>query len=129
MNDPNRFSQYDAIPLNIRRSLRDYLTDGIDPGSFLFAVITNDLRQAIGRADRDSLAAIKEIVMFLMNRTPGICHGTSNRFYDWQADPELRASCMASPTGREALAILDRKPGTAWMPDESLASTMQEGER
>ena len=125
----DRFAQYDVIPIATRRSLRDYLTDGLDPGSFLTAVIMNDLRQAVGRADRDNLAALKEIVMFLMNRTPGICHGTINRFYDWKADAELRADSMASPTGREALAILDRKPGTAWMPDESLASSMQEETR
>ncbi len=125
----DKFAQYDVIPIGTRRSLRDYLTDGTDPGDFLFAVISNDLRQAVGRADRDNLAALKEIVMFILNRTPGICHGNRDRFYDWQRDPELRADCMASPTGIEALAIIDRRPGTAWMPDEALVIDAKEDNR
>jgi hypothetical protein len=67
--------------------------------------------------------------MFLMNRTPGVCQGNKDRFYDWQADAELRAKCMASPTGIEALAILDRRPGTAWMPDEALVIDAKEDNR
>jgi hypothetical protein len=119
----DKFAQYDVIPIGTRRSLRDYLTDGLDPGSFLTAVLTNDLRHAIGRADRDNLAALKEIVMFLINRTPAIAHGNRELFYNWKGNAELRAECMASPNGREALAILDRRPGTAWMPDESICGS------
>jgi hypothetical protein len=100
-------TEYDSIPYATRQSLVRYLRDGIDPGSFLYAVLTNNLADAVGRADKENLPALKTIVMFLRNRVPSICHGSIENFNQWRNDPELRAECMSYPEGIKALDILN----------------------
>jgi hypothetical protein len=100
-------TEYDSIPYATRQSLVRYLRDGIDPGSFLYAVLTNNLADAVGRADKENLPALKTIVMFLRNRVPSLCHGSVSDYRRWTRDPELRAECMSYPEGIKALDILN----------------------
>jgi len=98
---------YSAIPPNLLWALKRYLTNGIAPGSFLCCLLCNDLYGAVGHADRNSLAVLKELVAFLRSRAPCKAFGSSDRYYKWVTYDTVRNSEMASCLGQDALRILD----------------------
>lgn len=57
-------------------SLNLYQNDKIPPGSFIRAILENDLGQALSRADKDSLKNLKEIHSFVYNNLPGNIWGS-----------------------------------------------------
>jgi hypothetical protein len=60
-----------------------YITHGIEPGSFLSAVLTNDLMGALGRADDQNVRLLREYGMILYNDSPSGCYGSPERFAAW----------------------------------------------
>jgi len=64
------------IPATTLRSLDLYVKEGITPGGFLYAVLTNDLFGAIGKADSTNGAAIRDICLYIYNELPGDCWGS-----------------------------------------------------
>lgn len=62
---------YEAVPQHTIEALERYVFHGLEPGSFLMAVLCNDLAGAVGRADPWNRRAIPEIVEFVYNRLPG----------------------------------------------------------
>ena len=75
--NPYGLALYDAI--------RRYVDYGLHPGSFLEAVITNDLRGAVMHADADSTAHLVDYVRHFYNEEPVGCQGTPWRFERWLA--------------------------------------------
>lgn len=73
----------DKVPEHLREGLARYVIRGILPGSFLQAVITNDLRMSIRCGDEDSIAGIGAVVTFLWNSTPAQCFGDRNKMNNW----------------------------------------------
>ena len=71
------------IPKYTLDSLTRYVEHGIPPGSFLCAVLENNLFSAINRADRDNLAALPEIVKYIYNELPSFCWGNSKSVSDY----------------------------------------------
>ena len=57
-------------------ALRRYLDDGIKPGDFLTAVLSNDLKEACGRADDHNRHILFEYVSYLYNYCPKTCWGS-----------------------------------------------------
>ncbi len=55
--------------------MRRYVEDGIRPGSFLQAVLENDLVGAFSSADEGNTARMKEIASFLYNEMPMRSYG------------------------------------------------------
>ena len=53
------------------------------PGGFLTAVLSNDLKEAFGRADEKSRAGLFAIVKWLYNEAPSTCWGNSDRVEAW----------------------------------------------
>lgn len=75
--------KYD-IPHSLHAGLTRYLVDGIKPGSFLTAVIENNLSDAALRADPiENLAALPHLARFLINETPTACHGSPAAVKRW----------------------------------------------
>jgi hypothetical protein len=75
-----------AVPWAIRESLRRYVEQRIRPGSFLQAVLANDLLGAVCRADSTNLAAIVDIAKHVHNDLePGWCHGSYAAVERWLA--------------------------------------------
>ena len=64
------------IPPAILTGIQNYVLYGHSTGDFLYAVLSNDLFGAIGRADEDSLAAIKYIIQYLNGYIPASVHGS-----------------------------------------------------
>ncbi len=54
------------------------------PGDFLCAVLSNDLKDAVSRADYDSIKAIKGIVVLLNNKFPATCWGSPDALATWK---------------------------------------------
>jgi len=72
--------EYKDIPQGVYDSMVRYVVNHLLPGSFLKAVIENDLMQAIAYADDDSLRSMRAISKFFWNHTPNDCWGSTERF-------------------------------------------------
>jgi hypothetical protein len=60
-----------------------YLENKIPPGSFLSAVICNDLREACGRADMLSRVQLFDLVVWFYNYAPSNSWGSPEKFEAW----------------------------------------------
>ncbi len=75
------------IPSHMREAVVRYVALGSQrahSGSFLRAVMSNDLMRAFARADSFNLTAMEGWVSFLFNHTPRACWGGAEAFRDWQ---------------------------------------------
>ncbi len=61
----------------------NYLTHGIEPGSFLRAVFENNLMEAFGRANSTNRANMFEWTQFIYNYVPRDCHGSEEIVVAW----------------------------------------------
>ena len=73
----------DIIPGHMFGAAKRYIMHGIPPGSFLTAVICNDLREAFARADDENVAAIHGWVKFFYNYAPSGCWGSPDAYREW----------------------------------------------
>jgi hypothetical protein len=67
------------VPKKTFEAIQDWIAKGTHPsqlGSFVRAVLTNDLRTAVGKADEENLAALKEIVGWVYWNVPSGIYGT-----------------------------------------------------
>ncbi len=71
------------IPQNTKESLDRYVNDRIPTGSFLYAVLTNDLFEATGRADSSNEVALFQICQYIYNELPSGCWGGPERVKEW----------------------------------------------
>ena len=81
---------YQSIRADIMESLRRYIDQHIPTGGFLEAVLSNDLKEAVGRADEDNMRVLPELVGFLYNEAPGTCWGSPERVRAWINRVELQ---------------------------------------
>lgn len=72
-----------GVPPHLVDGFVRYVVDGIRPGSFLQAIITNNLRQAVATADPESLASLPQIVTFMLWDVPDDCWGSQSLMADW----------------------------------------------
>ena len=71
------------VPEIIAQSIKDYVEGRLPVGSFLQAVICNNLFDAINRADDESASCLQGIVRIFYNQTPTACWGSVKRYNDW----------------------------------------------
>jgi hypothetical protein len=71
------------IPENLHEGLIAFIVDGRPTGSFLMAVLQNNLSQACYNADENSAEALVRIVRWLYNEVPGNCWGSPENVADW----------------------------------------------
>lgn len=80
----------------LTKSIDLYILEGIPTGGFLEAVLSNDLQEAMGRADEESRAILFDVVYYLFNYCPSICWGSPKKHYDWLAmEPDDRLLLVA----------------------------------
>lgn len=72
-----------AIKPEILEALRRYTKDGLPPGSFLEAVLSNDLMEAVQRADEENLRSIVAIATHVHNQVPWNIFGTKKLVKLW----------------------------------------------
>ena len=75
------------IPERIQAALDRYVSDHLPTGSFLRAVLEDDIYCAARYADADSLKNLVDIVM-LVREQPAECHGSPDKVAAWLARRE-----------------------------------------
>ena len=79
MEDAN----WDLIPEHMQGAMKRYLFQGLQPGSFLEAVLTNNLSEAFRRADDININRIADYVRFLTWHAPAACWGSEEAYSRW----------------------------------------------
>lgn len=76
-------AEFSRIPEHILYDLYDYIKHRQATGHFLNAVLTNNLFEAIGRADKEALAALREIVVFVHMEVRADAYGSADKVQNW----------------------------------------------
>ena len=76
-------ANWSLIPAHMHDALRAYVEQRRPPGHFLAAVLSNDLRAAVARADDVNALALRGYVVFLYNYVPMGCWGSPAAVRDW----------------------------------------------
>lgn len=84
-------------PDHLVEALQRYIHEGIPTGSFLHAVLANNLMQAYQCADLENVTAMPHIVAYVYNHTPAMCHGSEERVARWLAEAGARRRKSADP--------------------------------
>ena len=71
------------IRQDVIETLERYVVHRIPTGGFLHAVLTNNLMEAMHRADPENKAALAEICEFVYWELPSICWGSKKIVDDW----------------------------------------------
>ena len=85
------------MPEHTKQSIDDYVKHG-ECGDFLEAVLSNDLTEAVCRADFENLAALEAIVKYVYNHIPRVCWGSPEKVRAWR---EARRAERAEPERSE----------------------------
>ena len=91
------------LPVLIHRGLVDYIDHGHLPGDFLTAVLTNDLKMSVGRADEHSLACLSHIVGYLYNECPSNRWGSEEAVYWWMETQQIKRALTITAAERAEL--------------------------
>lgn len=83
------------IPEHIVDGFRDYLIHGIEPGSFCYAVLCNNLKEASSRADQVNRARLADIGQFMAWGMPSIAQGSEEKVNAWIAQGGLEGKAKA----------------------------------
>lgn len=73
------------LPKDTKDSIDRYVDHGVRTGDFLFAVLSNDLFEAVIRADSTNILCIVDICRYIYNYTPQCCHGSIEKVNAWLA--------------------------------------------
>lgn len=65
------------------QSLNRYVNHGLMPGSFLTAVLSNDLMGAISHSDLNAQQNLVAICKYIYNNLPGDCWGSRERVREY----------------------------------------------
>lgn len=79
-----------VFPKYTRAALDSYVKDKIPTGGFLYAVLTNNLFEAIGRADENNRKALFEICNYIYNEMPSDCWGNKENVDEWLGTIDIK---------------------------------------
>ena len=85
-----------SVPEQLHDGIVNYLAHGIPPGSFLHAVLTNDLREACNRADPDCARELHGLVSWLYNYAPIVSWGDEATVVEWMEARRRERQAVAS---------------------------------
>ncbi len=75
---------YDTVPVaHMAGGMRRYFENGISPGSFGKALLSNDLCETLARADDDNAACVRQWVQWLYNNAPAGSWGSPANYANW----------------------------------------------
>ncbi len=91
---------FSGVPSHLIEGLAQYIVRGVPTGSFLQAALSNDLKDAFGRADSESRLGMYAIVRFICNDMPHSAQGSRKTVAAWiAAGGQLgKRASKASPT-------------------------------
>ncbi len=85
-----------TLPSHMGGAMKRYIERGIPPGSFLSAVLSNDLKETFARADDENGRAVRDYVVFLYSYAPSGCWGSPDKFQGWINDGGLAGREVAA---------------------------------
>ena len=74
---------YPDAPIHILDSINRFVEYGLEPGSFVKAVLSNDLAGAFNAADTDSEAGIRDILKYVRWEIPAESWGSPAKVEAW----------------------------------------------
>ena len=74
---------YERIPAHMQPGAQRYIEDGIKPGGFLYAVLTNNLKAVFGQADETNKAHLQDWVYWLHWDIPSDSQGSEAKVDAW----------------------------------------------
>lgn len=78
---------------NALETIDRYVMQGCPPGSQIYAMLTNNLRETFAAADEERRTFVFDIVCHLYNNVPGSCWGSEDKVNAWlRMDPAERAA-------------------------------------
>ena len=72
-----------VIPDHMMDGLTRYIESGIPPGDFLSAVLSNNLHEAVTRADDENVKNLPAYLGYLVNEAPSNCWGSREKVKEW----------------------------------------------
>ena len=88
--DGDAEKMWGRIPVYVRSGIANYMLRGIEPGSFVKAVLQNDLRCAILSADDINQHLLPDYVRFMCNYLPSAAWGSFEKYNAWIKDIQSR---------------------------------------
>ena len=76
-------NKYPNIPETTLEGLARFVDTGCPTSSFLKAVLSHDLFEAVNRADNNNQKALVDLVKLIYNDTPIGCHGSADKVETW----------------------------------------------
>ena len=76
---------YESLPEGLQGGMKRYVEQGIKPGSFMTAVLENDLFGALAQADEMNRDRLYDICKWLYNEAPSQCWGSKEKVEAWIA--------------------------------------------
>ena len=74
---------FSKVPEHTRGALERYFLYAVEPGSFVKAVLCNDLISSVARADHFNKPAIAGIVEWIINNAPEGSWGHEDYYKEW----------------------------------------------
>ena len=94
--------RYDGLPYHMRDVARDYIEKGYLPGSFLTAVLSNNLVEAFGKADELNRRSLWAWAQWLYNDVPQDAWGSMEKVKAYAAKRSAAlAQARPSVAGQE----------------------------
>ena len=107
MSSLNNSGAYHLINPIILKGINRYALLHEPKGSFVTAVLCNDLRETIERADPDNRLTLLQIVSYCHNEIPGMCWGSQQKVEAWLKVPQDK--WLTVITAPETQKELDRQ--------------------
>jgi hypothetical protein len=93
-----------------KASLDRYVLSGCPVGGFLTAVLSNDLKAAVSRADEENYALLHSIVAYCYCRLPSICWGSPTKYTNWMKMSQEDRLIKLGITAKQAEEMLAAVP-------------------
>ena len=74
---------YPDAPVHILASINRYVEHGLRPGSFVTAVLSNDLAAAFQTADDESYRGLRDILRYIHQEISSTCWGSREKVEAW----------------------------------------------
>lgn len=85
----SKMNEYN-LPEHMCLGMSNYLLHHIQPGSFMTAVLSNNLRESVACADEINSRLLKEWVMFMYNELPADSWGSPEKVNNWLSKREVK---------------------------------------
>jgi len=91
--------RHQTIPEHMRAGIELYVNRGILLGSFLRAIICNDLSAAVANADAVNMGLIPVYTAWFYNEAPSTCWGSPEKMKAWMRSKQAAAKEVSNDQG------------------------------